>query len=206
MKKYYSIKILLFIFLFCSFLQAQEQSFTNKLFKFSLGYLTGQATHEVGHYLVAWSLGVKIYPVWNLKNIPPLSYETELISGGNYSMISAGGFFAEYTASEIILASSSLKIDDENYNYFLCGWLLQTILSPLGYTLIEETNSNFCGDIWSISRFPNRCSIQSNRNTIEAFIIGHSILTALRMFLKLKETDRFQINSTSTSISMQITF
>lgn len=199
------IVYLFLILLSCSYLQAQKHSFTDKLFKLGLGYLTGQATHELGHYVVAWSVGVNIYPVWNWKNVPPLSYGLEPTSQRNCSVISLGGFFAEYVASETILASSSLETDDGEIDYFLCGWLLQTIICPIGYSLIEE-NNNFRGDIWWGSYFENRSSTRDSRSKIEAFIIGHAIITATRMIFKLSDSDALQVSSTSNSVVVQYAF
>jgi hypothetical protein len=202
------IAYLLFVLLSYSYsyLQAEEHSVTNKLLKLSLGYLTGQATHELGHYVVAWSVGVEIYPVWDFKNIPPLSHGLKLTSRENCPVIGMGGFFAEYIASETILAFSSLKTDDGEFDYFLCGWLLQTIICPIGYSLIEETNPNFRGDIWWGGYLESRGSNKGIRSNIETFLVGHAIITAARMIFKLNDSGRLQLTSTPTSIAVQIAF
>lgn len=231
MLKHHLVVFFLILF-FCSSLQAQEHSVANKVLRIGLGYLTGQATHEVGHYVVARSLGVNISPMWKGQTFPPLVYHLSPTSQKNNCLVAAGGFFAEYVASETILASSSLRTDDGDYDYFLIGWLLQTIICPIGYSVFTETIPNYGGDIDNLSyldykqrfqlcegRIPRtnfkfytlvedkqQKLLQENRTKIEVFIVGHAVITAARMIFKLNDSDAFQISSTPNSVVMQYAF
>jgi hypothetical protein len=55
------------------------------------------------------------------------------------------GLAGEIIASEIILSSSSLRRDNGDYNYFLLGFLAQTIVNPIIYT-IYSNNVKKAGD------------------------------------------------------------
>jgi len=220
------------IFIFSVSLQAQEHSTANKILRVGLGYLTGQATHEMGHYVVARSLGVKISPAWKEQTFPPLVYHLSPTSQKNYSLVAAGGFIAEYVASETILASSSLRTDDGDYDYFLIGWLLQTIICPIGYSVFTEIIPNYRGDIYNLSYIDYKQKfrlqerhipmtnfkfytlvedkqqklLQENRTKIELFIVGHALITATRLIFKLEDSNAIQFSSTPTSIGIKVAF
>jgi len=204
-------------FLFTSSLYSQE-NFAVKFLAFAGGYLTGHASHEMGHQLTSQFTGINIG--WKSAPAPffinwEMQYPDEVYFTFNEgkkimhlnpvreqqrATIARGGFCGEVVSSEIILASSSLKYDDGEYNYFLLGWLTMTVMNPIIYTIYTNNNKSDFDDIKDLVRVGN------NEKYIKGFMLTHATVTALRTILKLKETDRFQISSTPTSMPIQISF
>ena len=206
-----------FFLLFTSSLYSQE-NFTVKLLAFAGGYLTGHVSHEMGHQLVSQFTGINIG--WKSAPAPffinwEMQYPDEVYFTFNNGVkimhlnpireqqratIAWGGFGGEVLSSEIILASSPLHDGEGDYNYFLLGWLTMTVMNPIIYTIYTNNNKSDFDDIKDLVRVGN------NEKYIKGFMLTHAAVTALRVFLKLKDSDRIQINSTPTSISMQISF
>lgn len=144
--------------------------------------------------------------MWNIKNFPPVTYEiserTPLRLNGN---ISIGGFFLEFASSEIILASSDLKTDNGEYNYFLCGWITQTILSPISYIILDHANPDFYGDLRNIEICGGKKLGKQNRRGVEIFIVGHALMNLSRLIFRLQSSP-VEINSTPTSVTVSLKF
>lgn len=213
MKKILITTAILLIF---SFTNAQESSFGNKFLRFSLGYLTGHIAHESGHQVAAWIWNVPIeysiepypsYLKWSVKNPqfvlrhcpnnPNLVYWEETPSHST-SMVALGGFGGEVISAEVILAISSLKHDDGEYNYYLLGWLTQTVVNSIVYTI--WCNSSHHSTDYTV------LSVWHKSELVKGFMLTHAAVTALRTILKLSENDNFQIYSTNQSIEIQFSF
>lgn len=186
-------KIILLVLIMSNFCSAQS---LKNILSFSAGYLTGQATHEVGHYIAAWSVGVNISPQGR-PEFPFLQYSLNDVSLRKDGIIATGGFLAEMASSELILQYVSLKNTNE-YNYFFLGWLAQTIVCPISYSIIEEINPAFHGDIWRIST-----RLNVNRYAVEGLLLAHAIITLVRAIDILNE-DKIEFYSTNKSLTVKI--
>lgn len=187
--------------------QAQAQKSTvEKILLFGAGYFTGQTAHEAGHYLIAYASGTDIRPTWNTRYFPPLGYDVSIYTRWrNYSRIAAGGFLGEFLSSEIIFATSDIKSKDGEVDYFLCGWIMQTILSPIGYTILDRLDKNFNGDLRDIEFYSNWHQGNHNRQGVEVFIVGHALMNFSRLIFRLQSSP-VEISSTPTSVTVSLKF
>lgn len=116
-------------------------------------------------------------------------------------IVATGGFAGEFIASEIILASSSLKTDDGGNNYFLLGWLAMTIVSPFANSIRDGVTRGGYGDIQTIR------DMGQNEKVVEAFILAHALVTAARVAIKLgNHGEHLQVSSTPTSVTISLRF
>lgn len=206
-------------------IQAQEKSTFEKILLFGAGYLSGHVVHEMGHQTAAWVTGISLK--WKLEpQFPYLVYDTKVYGAfGNphdgdwhwdhdaptlYGMlpesrkqaiIATSGFAGESVALEIILATSSLKTDNGDYNYFLLGLLSMTIINPIANSIRDAATNVGYGDIQTVR------DMGQNQRIVEAFILTHAAVTFVRVVMKLgNHGESFQISSTPTSLDVQISF
>lgn len=190
--------------------RAQEKSTFEKILLFGSGYLTGHLVHEAGHQVTAWTLGVPLrwrikskfsYIFWGVDRNFGYDKERYWYTWNNktYSLpkqnsdfrkigvVAMGGLGAEIISSEIILATSSLRTDKNEINYFLLGLITQTIANPIIYSIADNNTFNKIepyrgtGDLRGIEK------TGYNKKTFKAVVLTHSALTLARTILKLRK-------------------
>jgi hypothetical protein len=175
----------------------------SKLLLFGAGYATGQVTHEVGHWATARIVGVRVVYQWDERYFPPPIFRSDKAAPRSLrARIAEGGFVAEVVSSEIILLTSDLRTDDGGHDYYLYGWLAQSILSPIGYVAANHINPNGYGDLHHVGVLVGR----ERENIVEAFIVAHALLSVARIAFKMQPDDRVAITSNSQSVSLSLRF
>lgn len=175
---------------------AQAQSWGVKLQQFAEGYALGQAMHEGGHYLVARNEGIPFGLSCGPDFRPLVAYELYgNVNREQLGRIAMGGFGTEIVASELILLSD-LRTYDGKTNYFLVGWVAQTIVCPLWYVWKDSSTPGGWGDFQQIGDYTH------DRRTAKALVAAHAVSNLVRLVFKLKPTRGFAVTTTPKSVTL----
>lgn len=193
--------VLLTLLLLAPLFETRAQSWGVKLQQFAEGYALGQAMHEGGHFFAARNEGVPFGLSCGPNFRPLVAFELYGdVNKEQVGRIAMGGFGAEIVASELILSTSDLRTSDE-YNYFLIGWVAQTIVCPLWYVWKDSATPGGWGDFRQIGNYTH------DRNSAKALVAGHAVLNLVRLAFKLKPgTHRFAVTTTPRSATIQFYF
>jgi hypothetical protein len=200
------VAIVLFIGMLSRPAVAQDEISGKTLLLLGAGYLSGHAAHEMGHMLTGKVVGVNTHFAWRpdlVSAYPPIAVMSDKNAPRNRRATTAtGGFMGEIVSSEIILNSSSLQTEEGGYNYYLIGWVAQTIVNPIVYSILDSSTPGGWegGDLQSIER------LGGDKATVRAFILGHAAINFLRLGFKLDAIHNIQISSTPSSISLAVSF
>lgn len=222
MKKILFVFLITLVMFLINTAHAQKSTF-EKILLFGSGYLTGHLAHEAGHQITAWSLDVPLY--WQINNkFEYLFWDVREEFGYNrewywyawnkktYSLkqnsdfrkigiVATGGFGAEIVSSEIILATSSLKTTKGEINYFLLGWLTQTIANPILYVAVDNLSANSYGDLQTIEKYGGN---HHKKNIVKTTIVIHAISVLLRTILKTADFNGAKISATRNTLLVSI--